>query len=177
MSFKTTDTDTHAAHSVLFISVFKASINREEEEETKRMKDWDSKVVSLGFIRAQQNEIACGDLIISAVVFKQERKQPVFLHIYCRNMTAVSIYRQLFSMVESNACFPTLCNQMLTLFPYMLYVINNLSDVWLMLVTNLPNLSTLLVFAMKNALIFQNDYLLPMAPVMLKLTFLMGTEN
>lgn len=36
VSSKTTDTDTHAAHSALFISAFKASNNREEEEETKR---------------------------------------------------------------------------------------------------------------------------------------------
>lgn len=80
-------------------------------------------------------------------------------------------------MVESNASFPTVCNQMLTLLPYMLYVINKWSDFWLMLVITLPNLSTLLVFAMKNVLIFQSGYLLFIAPVMLMLTFLMGTQN
>lgn len=92
-------------------------------------------------------------------------------------MTAVSISRQLFSMVEPNACFPTVCNQMLTLLPYMLYVINEWSDFWLMLGITLPNLPALLVFAMKNVLIFKNGYLLFMAPVMLMLTFLMGTRN
>lgn len=92
-------------------------------------------------------------------------------------MTAVSISRRLFSMVESNTCFLTVCYQMLTLLPYMLYVINEWSDFWLMLVITLPNLSAILVFAMKNVLIFQNGYLLFMAPVMLTLTFLMGSQN
>lgn len=47
-----------------------------------------------------------------------------------------------------------------------------------MLVITLPNLSALLVFTMKNVLIFQNDYLLFMVwYIMVMLTFLMGTQN
>lgn len=41
----------------------------------------------------------------------------------------------------------------------------------------LHNLSALLVFAMKNVLIFENGYLLFMAAVVLMLTFLLCTQN
>lgn len=49
---------------------------KRKKQREKRMKDGDTKVPTLGFIRAaesprqpEQNEIACADLIISAVLF------------------------------------------------------------------------------------------------------------
>ena len=69
---------THAVHSALFVSAFKGHINREEENETKREEDERRGTLKcrLGFIRAtesprqpKQNEIACADLILSAMLF------------------------------------------------------------------------------------------------------------
>lgn len=63
--------------------------------------------------------------------------------------------------------------QTLMLLPYMLYVISNKPDFG----TCVGDYTALLVFAMKNVLIFPIDYLLFMAPVILLLTFLTGTQN
>lgn len=68
----------HAVHSVSFISSSKAASTgrKRTKQREKRMKDRDTKVPTLSFIGAaespwqtEQNEIACADLIISAVLF------------------------------------------------------------------------------------------------------------
>lgn len=55
--------------------------------------------------------------------------------------------------------------QMLILLHYLLYAVSEYSEFWLMWGMTLHNLSAKLVFAMKNALIFQNGYLVFMAHV------------
>lgn len=59
------------------------------------------------------------------------------------------------------------------LLPYMLYVISKHPD----FVVYVGDYTALLVFAMKNVLIFPIGYLLFMAPVMLVLTFFTSTQN